>query len=179
LSEKHPDTRRANGAGHGGPARRYSWPPFEQGNTASLKHGLYAGTFQLLDGEQEIAEIADAVRAALPIYASAFEVGIQLLAGRIWRLKRGYQHVARTPEGELPKSFLESLNALENVVSRTVARLGLDPIAAAELGVNLQRLAAGSEDGQPPFNWSNLDAKERRSERLLAKGRRASNGDGA
>jgi hypothetical protein len=59
------------------------------------------------------------------------------------------------------------------VVSRTVARLGLDPIAAAELGVNLQRLAAGGEDGAPPFQWNNLDGKERRTlERLLAKGRR-------
>jgi hypothetical protein len=92
-----PATREANGAGHGGPARGYSWPPFEEGNTASLRHGLYASRFQLLEGEKEIEEIADAVRAALPIYASAFEVGIQLLAGRIWRLKRGYQHVARTP----------------------------------------------------------------------------------
>jgi hypothetical protein len=32
--------RRGDGTGHGGPARGYSWPPFEPGNTASLKHGL-------------------------------------------------------------------------------------------------------------------------------------------
>ncbi len=31
---------RGDGTGHGGPARGYSWPPFEPGNTASLKHGL-------------------------------------------------------------------------------------------------------------------------------------------
>jgi hypothetical protein len=28
-----------NGAGHGGPARGYSWPPFEPGNEAALVHG--------------------------------------------------------------------------------------------------------------------------------------------
>jgi hypothetical protein len=134
---------------------------------------LYADTFQLLEGEEEVAEIADAVRSSLPLYASSFEVGVQLLAGRLWRLKRGYRYVAETSEGERSKSFEESLNALENTVGRMVARLGLDPIAATELGVNVKRLAAGSEDGQPPFQWNNLDASERRTlERLLEKGRR-------
>jgi hypothetical protein len=38
------ERRRGNGAGHGGPAsglpaRGYSWPPFEKGNTAALVHG--------------------------------------------------------------------------------------------------------------------------------------------
>ena len=31
--------RRGNGAGHGGPARGYSWPPFEPGNEVALRHG--------------------------------------------------------------------------------------------------------------------------------------------
>jgi len=31
--------RCGDGAGHGGPARGYSWPPFEAGNEAALTHG--------------------------------------------------------------------------------------------------------------------------------------------
>jgi hypothetical protein len=31
--------RRGNGSGHGGPARGYSWPPFEKDNTAAMRHG--------------------------------------------------------------------------------------------------------------------------------------------
>jgi hypothetical protein len=103
---------------------------------------------------------------------------LQLLSARLWRLRRGYEFVERTPEGELPKYFLETLNSLENLVNRSLAALGLTPIAAAELGVNLARLAAGGDDG-PPFDWNSLTRTERkRLEELLAKGRR-SNGDGA
>ena len=84
----------------------------------------------------------------------------------------------KTPEGEIPPKFLESLNALENLINRSVARLGLDPVSATELGVSLSRLAAGGEDGAPPFQWNNLDGKERRTlERLLAKGRRTNGGE--
>jgi len=158
-------------------ARGYSWPPFQPGNALSRKHGLYS-RFQMLEGKEEIGEIAHVLRGLLPLYASAFEVGIQLLSARLWRLRRAYEFIEKTPEGEIPPKFLESLNALENLVNRSIARLGLDPVSAAELGVSLSRLAAGSEDGTPPFQWSNLDGKERRTlERLLAKGRRTDDGE--
>jgi hypothetical protein len=127
----------------------------------------------MVEAEAEIDELADAVRSLLPVYASALELSIQLLAARIWRLRRGYQFVKKTSEGEIPPKFLESLNALENLINRSVARLGLDPVSAMELGVSLSRLAAGGADGAPRFNWNKLDSKERRTlERLLAKGRR-------
>jgi hypothetical protein len=131
----------------------------------------------MLEGKEEIGEVADVLRSLLPLYASAFEVGIQLLAARLWRLQRAYEFIEKNGEGEIPPKFLESLNALENLVNRSIARLGLDPVSAAELGVSLSRLAAGSEDGAPPFNWNNLDGRERRTlDRLLAKGRRTANG---
>jgi hypothetical protein len=73
---------------------------------------------------------------------------------------------------------LESLNALENLVNRSIARLGLDPVSAAEIGVSLSRLAARQRGRGAPFNWSNLDGRERRTlERLLAKGRRTDDGE--
>jgi hypothetical protein len=168
VSERHPAPRKSNGAGRGA-ARGYSWPPFEPGNRASLKHGLFA----LIEDEEEIVQIAAVVRSSLPLYAPHFEIGVELLAGRLWRLRRAYRYVSATPEGERSRAFEEALNALENVVSRTIARLGLDPLAAAELGVSVQRLAAGSQEGAP-FDWAALDVGERRElERLIQKGRRA------
>jgi hypothetical protein len=35
----------ANGAGHGGAARGYSWPPFREGNEISLRHGARSDRF--------------------------------------------------------------------------------------------------------------------------------------
>jgi hypothetical protein len=138
---------------------------------------MYAKQFQPLD-EEEISATADVLREILPTYASAFEPAIQLLSARLWRLRRAYEFVAATPEGELPRNFGEKLNSLELLINRTLAALGMTPVSASELGINLARLAAGSEDGAPPFQWNNLDGKERRTlERLLAKGRRAPDGD--
>jgi hypothetical protein len=175
-SNKTPAKRTGNGAGHGGPARGYSWEPFQKGHTLSRRHGLYSGRFSPLE-QQQIEETSELLRAILPTYASAFEPALQLLAARLWRLRRGYEFVEKTPEGELPKHFLETLNSLEHLINRTLAALGLTPVAAAELGINLARLSAGVEEG-PAFDWNALEQKERRQlERLLAKGRRA-NGDG-
>jgi len=136
---------------------------------------MYAKKFQPLDTE-EIAETADLLRDILPTYASAFEPALQLLAARLWRLRRCYEFVANTPEGDLPRNFGEKLNSLELLINRTLAALGLTPASAAELGVNLARLSAGGEHG-PSFEWNSLEEPERRElERLLAKGR--DNGDG-
>jgi hypothetical protein len=44
----------------------------------------------MVEAEAEIDELAAALRSLLPVYASAFELSIQLLAARIWRLRRGY-----------------------------------------------------------------------------------------
>jgi hypothetical protein len=135
---------------------------------------MYAQKFSPSD-EEGIAETADLLREIVPTYAPAFEVAIQLLSARLWRLRRAYAFVAATPEGELPRNFGEKLNSLELLINRTLNMLGLSPTSAAELGVNLARLAAGGDHG-PSFDWNALEQREREQlERLLAKGRR---GDG-
>jgi len=167
---------RGNGAGRG-PARGYSWEPFKPGNQVALRHGMFAEKFSPLDSE-EIAATADLLREILPTYAVAFEPALQLLAARLWRLKRAYAFVQETPEGELPRNFGEKLNSLELLVNRTLSALGLTPVAASELGVNLKRLADAGEHG-PAFDWNSLEQPERRElERLLAKGRREVDVDG-
>jgi hypothetical protein len=179
-SNSTPAKRQGNGPGHGGPARNYSWEPFHEGHTLSMKHGFYATKFQMLEGKEEIAETAELLRAILPTYASAFEPALQLLAARLWRLRRGYEFVESTPEAEQPKYFGEKLNTLENLVNKSLAALGLTPVSAAEIGVNLARLADVGEYGSS-FDWNSLEKRERRElERLLAKGRRtADDGDGS
>jgi hypothetical protein len=142
----------------------------------SVRHGMYVTKFQPLE-EAEIAETADLLREILPTYASAFEPAIQLLAARLWRLRRAYAFVAANSEGELARDFSEKLNSLELLVNRTLKELGLTPVSASELGVNLRRLADAGEHG-PSFDWNSLEQQERRElERLLAKGRRGADGD--
>jgi|SoiMetStandDraft_5_1073268.scaffolds.fasta_scaffold90676_1 hypothetical protein len=175
-SNSTPAKRKGNGPGRGGDARGYAWEPFREGSTVSIRHGLYSGRFAPLE-KVEIDQTAELLRSILPTYASAFEPALQLLAACLWRLRCGYEFVEKTPEGELPKHFLETLNSLEHLVNRSLASLGVTPIAASELGVNLARLAAGSDD-EPTFDWNALQQKERRElERLIAKGRIANNGD--
>jgi hypothetical protein len=131
----------------------------------------------MVEGEKEIAETAELLRSLLPIYASAFEPLLQITAARLWRLRAAYAYVDRTPVDERSKSFEEGMGSLENLVARSLAALGMTPVAAAELGVNLAKLAAG-EGAIPPFDWNALEAEERQQlERLIAKGRRATDAD--
>jgi hypothetical protein len=63
------------------------------------------------------------------------------------------------------------LNVLERSLQRDLADLGLSPRAAAELGVNLARLAAANDGDDEHFDWNALSASERRTlSALLAKG---------
>jgi hypothetical protein len=169
-----PARRGANGVGKG-PARGYSWPPFAEGHTLSLKHGLFSEKLRPGDAA-EIEELAAMLRGLVPLYAGSFDVAVELLAARLWRLRRAYAFVAATSEADLPRNFSEKLASLELLVNRTLKELGLTPAAAAELGVNLSRLSAASEVDGPAFNWDSLEEQEKRElSRLLAKGRR---GDG-
>ena len=167
--DKNPE--RQNGNGGKGPARGYSWPPFEAGHQLSRKHGFYATKFSPVE-QEEADQTADLLRSLLPTYATAFEPAIQILSARLWRLKRGYRFLEQRAEDDVPAAVLKNLGVLENPISRDFEALGLSPRSAAELGINLQRLMREAEDEGPDFNWNNLSRTERRQlERLLAKGR--------
>jgi hypothetical protein len=131
---------------------------------------MFAKQFTPIDLE-EVERTADALREILPTRADAFEPMVQLLAARLWRLRRAYEFVAATPEGELPRNFGEKLNSLELLINRTLSALGLTPVSASELGINLARLAGVGESG-PAFDWSALEkAEQAELSRLLSKGR--------
>jgi hypothetical protein len=122
---------------------------------------------------EEVAELAATLRGLVPLFAPSFEVVVELLAARLWRLRRSYAWLASVSESEVPRHFAERLASLELLVNRTMRELGLTPASAAELGVNLARLSAASDEGGPAFDWDSLEERERRElARLLAKGRR-------
>ncbi len=163
--------KRQNGDSGKGPARGYSWPPFQEGHQLSRKHGFYATKFSPVE-QEEADETAELLRSLLPTYATAFEPLIQILAARLWRLKRGYRFLEDRAEDDIPAAVLKNLGVLENTISRDFAALGLSPVSASELGINLQRLVREAEDEGPDFDWNSLNRTERRElERLLAKGR--------
>jgi hypothetical protein len=145
VAERSPATRVGNGVGKG-PARGYSWPAFEVGNRAAVRHGVYLTKFG--EGERgEIEEIAESLRSAATclFYSPAFEPLIQMAAARIWRWRRGYAYLAEHGE-EASAALLRDLNVLERSLQRDLADLGVNPRSAAELGVDLVRLAAATEE---------------------------------
>jgi hypothetical protein len=147
----------------------WSREPFEPGNRAAVRHGVYLQNFN--DAERdEIEEIADSLRAAAPLYSAAFEPTIRMTAARIWRWRRAYAYLSERGE-DASRALLRDLNVLERSLQRDLADLGVNPRAAAELGVNLARLAAASGEDEPDFDWNALDPGERRTlSALLAKG---------
>jgi hypothetical protein len=93
-----------------------------------------------------------------------------MTAARIWRWRRAYAYLAEHGE-DASHALLRDLNVLERSLQRDLADLGLSPRAAAELGVNLARLAAANDGDDEHFDWNALSASERRTlSALLAKG---------
>jgi hypothetical protein len=118
----------------------------------------------------EIEGIADELRSAVPLYSVSFEPTIRMTAARIWRWRRAYAYLAERGE-DAATAILRDLNVLERSLQRDLADLGVSPRAAAELGVNLARLAAANGDAETEFDWNALSANERRTlSALLAKG---------
>lgn len=154
----------ARGEGHGGPARGYSWEPFEEGNTAALVHGAYSPAIvdpvaeELL--EAVLAEAATAHLAA-PQYAPALAAWARAEARIIvlerWLAENADQAGVLDAEGEL----LPAVKLLERVERRAESlrsRLGLDPRSEADL--TRSRADAGR-------SIADLDALRRRGREVL------------
>jgi hypothetical protein len=169
VRAKPPATRGAGASK--GPARGYSWPPFENGNRAAVKHGVYLEKFND-DERAEMEEIADALRDAVAplFYSVAFEPTIRMTAARVWRWRRAYLYLAEHGE-DASRALLRDLNVLERSLQRDLSDLGVNPRSAAALGVDLARLAAATGSDDERFDWNALNLNERRTlSALLAKG---------
>jgi hypothetical protein len=112
-------------------ARGYSWPPFEEGNKAALRHGAYSVEVygevarELVSGVLADRPQLDRYRTAVAAWA---DVEARCLVLREWLAEHG------TLDGDgNPRPAAELLNKLEGRADKARQRLGLDPKADADL----------------------------------------------
>ena len=131
------------------PARGYSWPPFEPGNLANLRHGAesprkIAGEIERL--EPELAEqIADVGYLTDPSYVSALAAWARAEA-RIRLLERWFGEKGLLQEDGTPRPGVDLLLRCESQASRLRSRLGLDPVSRAALQKDLSETGRNAAD---------------------------------
>lgn len=116
----------------------------EPGNKLAATHRFY---LRALDGDDliEVEEYAASLREASPAVQDGMAVDalIEVVAVQRWRLQRGWQEIARNGltrgARNVPAPILNHLSALETRYVENLARLGLTPQAAADLGLSLIR----------------------------------------
>jgi hypothetical protein len=127
----------------GEPARGYSWPPFENGNEASVKHGAFS--------EEKVGPVAERIAAELrdrvPLQSASDDAAVWLLAGQLARIQIVRDWLSRQPHGVFrseagePQGVLKMLSVWENSASRLLAQLGLTLEGRAAIGVDLAQTA--------------------------------------
>ncbi len=129
-----------------GPARGYSWSPFERGNVVSLRHGVYsARTWKSLADAiaSELLEVAPWCSRAT--YGSAVaawaRVEAQLQLVMAWL----DEHGPLDADGH-PRSATALLARLESQAQSLRAELGLSPLALAKLLGAFTSAPTGTDD---------------------------------
>jgi hypothetical protein len=127
-----------------------SRPPFEVGNTIAVTHGSYSS---VVVGPRA-QEIADELRAVVPVRSPADEPSIRLLAQTLAQVERATAALERLHEamGERPlgpymvedaaklQRLREDTRGWINTARRLCGDLGLTPTSRARLGVDLARI---------------------------------------
>ena len=133
--------RVSQGEGHGGPARRYSWPPFEKGNLKGVRHGAYSE--QLI--APRAAEIAAELKAVVPAYSESDRAMVENLArvqARIERCEAAFAAIDEASDNAVSAFLTEKLDRLRadyvrwlGMSLRFADALGLHPKSRFELGL--------------------------------------------
>lgn len=138
--------------------------PAPLGNRRAEKHAVYAKILSPVENEQ-IDELADALREASPVDSEAIEPLVRLVAGQFWRLKKGYALI--DSGGRVVRSLVRDLTTLENSIVVGLRALALTPQSAADVGLTLMKTKRASER---PLDLSLLSDEERlQLEQLLEK----------
>lgn len=143
------DRTPAKRAGHGGPARGYSWPPFQPGHALRMTHGAYVSVARLSKDERT-SEIAEFVADTQPVAHPSDATTIWQLAICLRRIElaaaaldQADQATADDPLGayEDGRQPLERLRADMRgwimLAQRLEQQLARTPEARGRLGVNL------------------------------------------
>jgi hypothetical protein len=127
------------------PARGYSWPAFEPGNSIAVRHGVYVKPRLRPEHSAEVDEILAAILEAQPpeFRGPRFDLAREMFACRVWQARRAYadlaEHGLLRGEERLPAPILRYLGTLERTLQRDMAELGLTPRSMTELGLDMAR----------------------------------------
>ena len=137
--------RVSHGKGHGGPARGYSWPPFEPGNLAAVTHGARSPALvreraeqlapQVLEVHPHLDERRDG--PAVMRYATLLARIERVYA---WLGERADAVFADVESGEVHGVY-QRLGEWERAAGLSEDRLGLSPLTRAKLGIDQLRAA--------------------------------------
>jgi hypothetical protein len=150
------------GDGHGGPARGYSWQPFQPGHTLSLRHGAWSKRSVAPLAERIAADLASAAPwTRSPAFASTIaswswaEAQATLL--RAWLDAHGHLD----DEG-VPRPATLMLDRVESRAAKLRSELGLSPISLGSLMTKAATVASALHDTDV------LEALRAEGARLLA-----------
>jgi hypothetical protein len=122
----------AKGPGRGGPARGYSWPPAERGNTLALKYGAHSLRVYEPIAQALVAAVINEREDLVP-YRHAVEAWADAEA-RAALLREHLVAVGMLDdEGEPREGLLKWLVQFEKRAQAGRRQLGLDPRSHAEL----------------------------------------------
>jgi hypothetical protein len=117
----------------GGPARGYSWPPFEPGNTVSLHHGSYA----VVALKPRAAEIAAGLRSAMgERFEERFTPAIETAALALARVERSLGFLLELDEETINSTYSrldQDARGWLRAAWRTLEALGLTPEVARDV----------------------------------------------
>jgi hypothetical protein len=122
------------GEASGIPARGYSWPPFEKGNTQPEKHGAYMSRRVDPVAKDLVERVLDQVAYLTdPSYEGAVWAWGRAEA-RVLVLSSWLDEHGPLDEDGVPRPALAALLQFERLASNHRTRLGLDPLSRAQLG---------------------------------------------
>jgi hypothetical protein len=127
------------GEGHGGPARRYSWPPFEAGNQAAVRHGAHSPELV----EARARELAPAILEANPHLDPVRDgPALRRYCINLSRLERVYAWLAEQDdpvfadvEAGVAHGVYERAERWERAAAKDEERLCIAPLTRARLGL--------------------------------------------
>jgi len=136
-----------------GPARGYSWPPFEQNNQVSVRHGAYSPR-RVDPLARELVDITLADPKCTYLAAPRWRPGVWAWARAEARVQLLTEWLADHGEGVDDEGnvapVLAALRLWEVRAANARSRLGLDPLSAARLGrdvtaaeIDMARLLSG------------------------------------
>lgn len=113
--------------------------PWQPGNQIAVKHGA-----QGMPALLRTAEIAASLRPLVPTYRECDEPMLRLLAGVLARIELASEWLAEhgifRDGGEI-QPVLRAMSTWENTAARILDRLGCDPLARAQLDLDVAQAA--------------------------------------